>query len=253
MAQKKQEGKIGTLRSWPLSQRPRERLFRRGIGALSDAELLALFLRSGRRGENVHALSLRLLDSFGGLSGLARSSPKDLLKISGLGPAKAAALAASFEIGNRMLAERIEHRPLIASTEDLLRFLGRTLNHEREELFLAVLLNAKNELIKVLTLSRGDPTRVVVTVPSVMRSLLSEGSAAVIFVHNHPSGDPRPSPEDKRLTKSLEDACRAIDIAMHDHVIVGWKQGMENKGHFYSLALKRFFEIPPRLLSRKGM
>lgn len=223
------------LRDWPASQRPRERLFRQGVQVLSDAELLALFLRSGRRGESVHDLALRLLGSSDGLSGIARRSPQELLRIAGLGPAKVAALLASFEIGNRVDMERVERRPSIRSPKTLYSLVRRRLACEREEVLLALLLNAKNELMKIVTLSRGDPTRIVVSVPQVIRRLLMEGAAAVVFVHNHPSGDPTPSLEDEKLTRRLLKACVAVDMTMHDHLIVGSGR-VEKARKFFSFA-----------------
>jgi DNA repair protein RadC len=221
MPQARQTKEMISLKDWPVSERPRERLFRHGVRSLSDAELLALFLRSGIRGRNVRDLALHLLESFQGLSGLAKQSPRELLRVSGLGPAKAAVLIAAFEIGSRLLRKKVESRPLIESAEDLFELLQHSLAGEREEVFMGVLLNAKNEVMKTLTFSRGDPTQVVATVPQVIRSLLLEGSPAVIFVHNHPSGDPAPSEEDKKLTARLHKACRAVDIGMHDHIILG--------------------------------
>lgn len=210
-----------TLKSWPVAERPRERLLQQGVRSLSDAELLALFLRSGVRGKNAKDLSLDLLNSFQGLSGLAGRSPRELLQISGLGPAKVAVLVAAFEIGNRLLTERTESRPLVESAEDLFRLFRHLFAGKREEIFMGVLLDSKNQIMKTITFSRGDSTRVVATIPHIIRSLLLEGSPAVIFVHNHPSGDPAPSEEDKKLTARLQKACRAVDVTMHDHLILG--------------------------------
>lgn len=241
MAQKREDKKIIRLCNWPTSERPRERLFQDGVGSLSDADLLALFLRSGRQGENVHQLALRLLESSGGLGGLIRLSPQELLKISGLGPAKAATLIAAFEIGKRILQERIARRPLIESAQDLFDLLKQTLVHEREEVFLAVLLNAKNEMLKIITLARGDSTQVIVSVPQVIRQLILEGCAAVLFVHNHPSGDIAPSAEDHQLTQRLVEACSAVEIAFHDHLIIGFPSGEQrNSPHYFSFAEEGF-------------
>jgi len=220
---------MSSLKSWPVSERPRERLLAHGVGALSDADLLALFLRSGRPGENAKDLALRLLKSSDGLRGLARRSAKDLLGTKGLGPAKVATLLASFEMGNRILSEEVGRRPYIRSAKALFDLLHQTLAPEREEIFLAILLNAKNEIIKMVTISRGDPTQVVISIPQVVRRLLLEGCAAVIFAHNHPSGDPKPSREDTLLTRRLVRACRAVEVTIHDHLILG-------EGRFYSFA-----------------
>ena len=221
MPQANQRKEVMTLKNWPAGEKPRERLFRYGVQSLSEAELLALFLRSGLRGKNVKDLAVDLLSSFQGLGGLAGRSPQELLQIPGLGPSKVAVLVAAFEIGNRLLTERSESRPLVESAEDLFRLFRHLFAGEREEVFMGVLLNAKNEVMKTRIFSRGDPTQVVTAIPQVMRTLLMEGSAGVIFVHNHPSGDPAPSQEDRKLTKRLRKACGTVEIAMHDHLIIG--------------------------------
>jgi len=213
--------KVISLRDWPVSERPRERLFQKGIGSLSDAELLAIFLRSGTLGENVRDLALRLLETSGGLRGLSRRPPQELLKITGLGPAKVATLIAAFEIGNRIRSEGIAGRPFIESAQDLFELLHHSLGQEREEVFQGVLLNTKNEVMKIITLARGDPTQVLLSVPQVIRQLLIESCAAVLFVHNHPSGDPEPSEADHRLTHRLHEACQTVELTMHDHIIIG--------------------------------
>jgi len=242
MAPQKQKRKITALRDWPLSERPRERLFRDGVQVLSDAELLALFLRSGIPGENVRDLALKLLKWSDGLEGLARRAPRELLEFPGLGPAKVATLIASFEIGNRLLVERLDRRPLIASASDLFDLLSRSLSHERDEVFLGVALNAKNEVLRVIPFSRGDATRVVISVSQVIRRLLREGVAVVVFVHNHPSGDPAPSHEDRALTRRLSQACAAVDITMHDHVILG-KSRSQRKPNFFSFSQEGLLKI----------
>ncbi|MFO1518698.1 MAG: DNA repair protein RadC [bacterium] len=218
---KKKNPKVTSLHHWPPAERPRERLFRHGVQSLSDAELLALFIRSGLPGENARDLALRLLKNSEGLRGLARKSPTELLDVAGLGPAKAAALLASFEIGKRLLQERTERRPFIEGAEDVFELLKHSLSHEREEILMGVLLNGKNEVIKTVAFSRGDSTQIVVSVPSVIRRLLLENASAVVFVHNHPSGDPTPSPEDVALTERLALACRSVEISCHDHLIFG--------------------------------
>lgn len=212
-------------------ERPRERLLRHGVGSLSDAELLALFIRSGVPGENARDLALKLLQNSDGLQGLARRSPTELLSVPGLGPAKVAALVASFEIGKRILASRAEGRPLADSAQAVYQLLRHSLEGEREEVFVGVLLNAKNEMMKTITFSRGDPTGLVVSIPQIIRRLLIEGSAAVIFVHNHPSGDPTPSRRDLRLTERLLVAAEAVDLTVHDHLVIG-------NGRFFSFSAK---------------
>lgn len=233
--QKGQKGKMTALKDWPASERPRERLFRNGVRALSDAELLALFLRSGLRGQNVRDLASKLLRWSDGLGGLTRRSHRELLEFPGLGPAKVAALVASFEIGNRLLTERLEDRPFVESAQDLFELLSHSLGHERQENFLGVALDAKNRVLRLIPFSKGDPTRINVSVPQVIRDLIQEGAAAVVFVHNHPSGDPAPSPEDRAFTRRLYRACETVGIAMHDHVILG-RGRSGTSPHFFSFA-----------------
>lgn len=213
--------KTEPLKSWPESERPRERLLSQGVNVLSDAELLALFLRSGKPGENVRDLAMKLLRETGGLTGLARKSSSELLKISGLGPAKVASLVAAFEIGNRLIQEKILSQPRIESPDDLFEMLQKFFYRYQEEVLVGVLLNSKNEIIKTIIFSQGDFTNIIVSVPQVVRRLLLEGAPAVIFSHNHPSGDPTPSNNDKILTKKLIRALKAVEISMHDHIIVG--------------------------------
>lgn len=215
---------MSALREWPESERPRERLFRQGVESLTDSELLALFLRSGIPGKNVRDLAFHLLEQFQGLKGLAQKSAQELLEIPGLGPAKISTLLAAFELGRRILAKKIEQRTFIDSAQDLFDLLYQSFHKESEEVFLAVLLNAKNKIMKLLPLARGDVTQISLSIPSVLRKVLLENPAAVVFVHNHPSGDPTPSESDKAITQSLAEGCRAIGLTLHDHLIIGEKK-----------------------------
>lgn len=220
---------VAKIKDWPAQERPRERLFAQGTEALSDGELLAVLLGSGQPGQDAKALALHLLKEWEGLTGLCRCSSEALLQQKGLGPAKVAKLKAVFELGRRLSQSRILRQPLSHSVSELYEFLQQTLATEREEKFLAILLNVKNQILKVLPLGRGDPTQVVLSIPVVMRQLVQESAAAVIFAHNHPSGDVSPSLEDRQVTQQLFQACQAVGIVMHDHLIVGAED-------FYSFA-----------------
>ncbi len=224
--------KVLTLREWPADQRPRERLFSLGIGALSDAELLTLFLRSGQQGKTAHQLALDLLKDFGSLHAIVTSAPKDLLGVPGLGPAKVASLVASFEISKRVLKEKSSGRPLVDSVQDLYAYFESALLHAKQEIFLAAVLNAKNEIVRTIEIARGGSDHLFFTVPHVLRLLVLEGASRVIFVHNHPSGDPKPSSEDKKVTSRLQKACFNIDIEILDHLIIG----SGRPGEFFSFA-----------------
>ncbi len=209
------------INSWPPSERPRERLWQLGVDALSDAELLALFLRSGRQGTNVHQLAQGLLADCGGLVGLAGQAPHKLLEVAGLGPAKVASLLAAFELGKRVLRSHMVKRPVIDAADDLFEWLRHEFVGCREEIFQAVLLDAGHQVLKLLPLAHGDSTHIALSIPYVLRQLLSEGCAAVIFVHNHPSGDPAPSDSDHDLTARLYEACTTIALPCLDHIIIG--------------------------------
>lgn len=217
------------IKDWPEHERPRERLLNQGSEVLSDGELLALLLGSGHPGQDARALALRLLQKWEGLTGLSHCPTSELLNEKGLGPAKVAKLKAVFELGRRLAASRILRQPLSHSISELYQYLQQVLACEREEKFLAVLLNVKNQILKVLPLNQGDPTHIILSIPMIMRQLVQESAAAVIFAHNHPSGDVTPSSEDKQVTQQLFSACRAIGIVMHDHLIVGGED-------FYSFA-----------------
>ncbi|MBL7685860.1 MAG: DNA repair protein RadC [Deltaproteobacteria bacterium] len=222
-----------TMKDWPESERPRERLLREGVAALSEADLLAIFLRSGTQGQHVKDLALSLLKKFGGLEGLFQQTPFELQKISGLGPAKTASLIAAFELGKRVLGRNLEKKVTITSAQDLFDFLRYSLQHEKEEVLLGVLLSAKNELLKILPLNRGDFTGVHLSVAQTLRRVLLEGAPGFILVHNHPSGDPEPSQEDIRLTQRMKQACQSVDLLLHDHLIIATHS-------FYSFAEEGF-------------
>ncbi|MCP9456155.1 MAG: DNA repair protein RadC [Nitrospira sp.] len=207
--------------SWPESERPRERLLSKGPEALSDAQLLAILLRTGRRDSSAVAVAMEVLQRVGGLSGLVKSGVEELCAIEGVGLAKAAQLKAALEIGRRSLAAPLSTGMRLSSSADLFRHFYPLLRDYKQELFKVILLDAKNTIVKETTVSEGTLTLSLVHPREVFTQAIRESAAGVIFVHNHPSGDPTPSREDRHLTDRLVAAGRLLGIAVLDHVIIG--------------------------------
>lgn len=201
--------------------RPRERLSRLGPRPLSDAELVALVLGTGRAGLDASALALRILKEVGGLGALCRMSVSELGCIAGVGPAKAARLAAAFELGSRsLLSPELDTAPISNSEIAFLRF-GRPLMASQVERFLVVSVDAKNRAKAEREVARGGRTSCQVDPTEVFRLLVSESASGAVFVHNHPSGDPEPSRQDLELTERLVAAGALLEIRILDHIIVG--------------------------------
>ncbi|MSR24941.1 MAG: JAB domain-containing protein [Nitrospiraceae bacterium] len=219
----------GGIHQWPLSERHRERLLQDGPGALSDAQLLAILLRVGRQNSSAVEVAMDLLRQLDGLRGLSNRSVEELCRISGVGPAKAAQLKAAIELGKRVLAAPLSSGTKIASSADLFRHYYPLLRDLRHEMFKVVLLDAKHAIIRDATVSEGSLTVSIVHPREVFNLAVRESAAAVIFVHNHPSGDPSPSEEDRVLTVRLVAAGELLGIQVLDHLIVG-------DGHYTSFA-----------------
>jgi DNA repair protein RadC len=209
------------LRELPAAERPRERLALRGPASLSTAELVALVWGSGARGRNAVELAGDALARHDGLAGLARATELELAALPGIGAARAAQLVASFELGRRLLADWPTGRWTIRSPADvadrLVLQMGRL---EREELRI-VLLNTKNVVLRVATAYVGNVSASLVRVGELFRDAVRIDAAAVILVHNHPSGDPTPSPDDLHLTAEALAAGRLLDVEVLDHLVVG--------------------------------
>ena len=206
---------------WPQTERPRERLLAKGPEALSDANLLAILLRTGRRDASAVQVALELLDRMGGLGGLAVCGTDELCTIPGIGPAKAAQLKAALALGRRSLAAPLSTGTRISSSADLYKHFHPLLREVKHELFKVVLLDAKNVVIREVTVSEGSLTLSIVHPREVFALAVRESAAAVILLHNHPSGDPTPSGEDRQLTSRLVEAGRLLGIRVVDHVILG--------------------------------
>ena len=199
---------------------PRERLDALGAEALSDAELLALLLRTGARGADVLSLAARLLSIHGGLPGLARKSPRDLARSAGVGPAKSASLCAAVELGRRLAARRLGPGAALRSPADVFQHFHPRLRHASQERFFVVLLDGRHRVIRHELVSQGTLTASLVHPREVFRPALREAAAAVVLVHNHPSGDPTPSQEDREVTERLARAGEILGVPVLDHVVV---------------------------------
>lgn len=209
------------IRDWPEAERPRERLARLGATALSDAELLAIFLRVGVRGKSAVDLARDLLTSFGGdLAALGAASTKDLACLPGIGPAKAAQLAATLELARRALAGPLKLKDALASPQAVRDWLRLSLGNLPHEVFVALWLDAQNRLIASEELFRGTLTQTSVYPREVVKRALAHNAAAVILAHNHPSGLAEPSRADEVLTSTLKQALGLMDIKLLDHFIV---------------------------------
>lgn len=209
------------IKELPETERPRERLAFYGESALSTAELLAIALRSGSPQENALALAHHLLTAFNGLAGLARASVREMCAIPGIGPAKAAQVKAALELGRRLLLSGEDARPQITSPADAAQLLSAALGNEPQEQLCVVLLDSKNRVQRMPVVYRGNVNSSLIRVGEVFREAIKDNAASIIVAHNHPSGDPTPSPEDVQVTQALVRAGQLLNIPVLDHLIIG--------------------------------
>ena len=209
------------IRDLPTGERPRERLIRAGEGALSTSELLAIILRTGTGGESVLDMASRLLSCYGGLAGLARASFAELEAERGMGEAKTSQLKAAIELGRRMLLSSPEDRFLVRSPSDVAQLLMSEMAHLQQEHFQVLYLDTRNRLLGSETVYVGSLNASHIRVAEVFRDAVKWSCAAIIVAHNHPSGDPTPSPEDVEVTRQLVAAGNLLDIEVLDHLIIG--------------------------------
>lgn len=206
---------------WPTDERPRERLLRHGANTLSDAELLAIFLRTGTAGVPVMAMARNLIDSFGGLRGLMTASQRQFCGVRGLGSAKYAQVQAAMEMARRVMDEPLRQGDPLRSPEDTRRFLTSRLSTYPHEVFAGLFLDNRHRVIQYQELFRGTIDGAAVYPREVVRQALEHNAAAVIFAHNHPSGVAEPSQADVSLTRRLKEALSLVDIRVLDHMVVG--------------------------------
>ncbi len=209
------------LRDLPHEERPRERMMHYGAESLSQAELLAILLRTGTRRESAIHIAQQMLGKIGGLRGLVDLSIEELTEINGIGPAKAVQLKAGIELGRRMANSRFTMPVIIRSPQDAAEILTEQLRYLQKEHFVCLFLNTKNHVIGQETLSMGSLNASIVHPREVFRAAIKCSSASIICAHNHPSGDPTPSPEDISLTSRLIQAGEIIGIDVLDHLIIG--------------------------------
>jgi DNA repair protein RadC len=206
---------------WPVDDRPREKLLAKGPGSLSDAELLAIFLRTGTRGKSAVDLARALLARFGSLAGLIAAGRNAFCAVPGFGSAKYAQLQAATELVRRALAAQMKSGINLSSPEAVRDYLRLSIQDRQVEIFLGIFLDAQNRVIAVEELFSGTLTQTSVFPREVVKTALHHNAAAVIFAHNHPSGVAEPSRADETLTQALKQALSLIDVRVLDHFVVG--------------------------------
>lgn len=209
------------MKDIPNEQRPRERLIREGSGVLSDAELLAIILRTGSADKSAMVLSAEILSRFSGFKNLVQAEVEELSSVKGMGLVKAAQLKAALEIGIRLARSTEELLPTIKGPDDAANLVMEEMRHYDREYFCALLLNTKNKVIAKKTISIGTLNASVVHPRELFKTAVKKSASAIILIHNHPSGDPTPSREDREVTRRLKDAGEIIGIEILDHIIIG--------------------------------
>jgi DNA repair protein RadC len=208
------------MKDLPLDDRPREKLLRLGAAALSDAELIALLVRTGTGKRSALDIAHEILRNGKNLRGIAGKSPAELMRLIGIGVAKAVELSAAFELGRRVQGSAEDERRVVKSPEDVLRLMQPRMRDLSQELFYVMVLDAKNSVREVLEISRGTLNASLVHPREVFKAAIDHRAASIIVVHNHPSGNPEPSREDVEITAQLADAGRIVGIPLHDHLIL---------------------------------
>jgi DNA repair protein RadC len=213
------------ISDWPLAERPRERLLAHGAAALSDAELLAVFLRTGIRGKSAVEMARELLASLNGLGGLL-ASPETIQDVKGLGPAKKAQLAAVMEVAKRCLRQNLQSGSALTSPGAVRDYLRLAIAEREHEVFVCLWLDAQHRVISCEELFRGTLTQTSVYPREIVKAGLKANAAAVIFAHNHPSGVAQPSQADELLTRNLREALALVEVKVLDHFIVAGSQAL---------------------------
>jgi len=211
------------ISDWPAAERPRERLLAKGAGSLSDAELLAVLLRTGVRGKSAVELARELLGRFGGVGGLLAhfaNAGAAMLGVKGLGAAKSAQLGAALELARRTLQEQLSAGTALTSPAAVRDYLRLAIGHRQYEVFVCLWLDAQHRVISFEEPFRGTLTQTSVYPREIVKAALAANAAAVIFAHNHPSGAAQPSQADELLTRNLKEALALVDVKVLDHFIV---------------------------------
>ena len=209
------------IQDLPVEERPRERFAQVGASGLSSAELIAIILRTGNRGESVVRLAERILSTFGGLPGVGRATLTELQTIDGIGPVKAIEIKSALELGRRLLTTAPNERPQIKAPADAANLLMSEMMFLEQEHLRVLLLDTRNHVLAMPTIYIGSLNTSVVRVGELFRPAIRENAASIVVAHNHPSGDPTPSSEDIRVTKAIREAGKLLNIELLDHVIIG--------------------------------
>ena len=209
------------MKELPADERPREKMKERGAQALGNSELLAILLRTGNFQESALRIAENLLDRHGGLAGFGNATLEEFEQVKGVGEAKAITVMAAIELGRRVTTLAPVERPIIRTPDDVAALLMPRFRYETKESFIAILLSTKNHVLKTPVISVGSLNASIVHPRELFREAINASAAAVILAHNHPSGDPAPSPEDVSLTRKLVDAGKLLDIPVLDHIVLG--------------------------------
>jgi DNA repair protein RadC len=243
-----------TIATWPISERPREKLLTLGPKYLSDAELLAIFLRTGTRGKTAIDLARELLGEFGNLKKLLTASPGTFYKKSGIGKAKLAILKAALELGRRHAEETLEIGETLKNSQTTKRFLGSRLRDYSHEVFACLFLDSAHHVIAFDELFQGTLTEANVYPREVIKRCLEHNAAKVILAHNHPSGNPTPSDADQQMTRLLKESLALVDIQVIDHIVIGLRETFsfaEAGLIYYNKRLQEeIINLPDTLLAR---
>ena len=210
-----------SIKNWPEEERPRERLLKLGADNLSNAQLLAIILRTGGGGKSAIDLAMEMLDSFKNLKNIDSASIKEFAALKGIGSAKAAQIKAAFELGRRLFREPEEKGPVFSSSQNVFSYYHPLVKDLKKEVLFCAMLDAKNRIFKDCRISEGTLTNSLIHPREAFRNAIRESAASVIFVHNHPSGDPSPSREDISITERLVHTGEIVGIKVLDHIIIG--------------------------------
>lgn len=210
-----------SIKDWPEEERPRERLLSMGASNLSSAQLLAIILRTGGGGKSAIDLAMEMIDSFKSMKNMESASIKELASFKGIGNAKAAQIKAAFELGRRFFMERNVKGPVFSSSRDVYSYYYPIVKDLKKEVLFCAMLDAKNRIFRDYRISEGTLTNSLIHPREAFKNAIKESAASVIFIHNHPSGDPAPSREDIAITERLVQTGEIVGIKVLDHVIIG--------------------------------
>ncbi len=216
------ENKMKSIKNWPSADRPREKLLKSGAGVLSNSELLAILLRTGVRGTSAIDLARQMMEKFGTFRNMSHTDMREWTEFKGLGPAKIAQIKAALEIGRRFREDEVlQAKPKISCAGDVINIVMPQLRDMKTEVFKVVYLNSNNRIIEISDAARGTVNLAMPIVREIIHAALQKFAASIICVHNHPSANVAPSPEDKKFTDELRAAGKLMGVKLLDHLIIG--------------------------------